>query len=702
MSLLERAKNLRQRPGTGSGDPDIVFDAASGISEEDQRDILAQIEDLSRKNRISAAPETLKVRARKRGVLFPAVVNLAAFVLLASGLLSLSSFFRQSDSELRKKTPEIRSAEGRLIQEIKKETQALIKGKEEEIASIMTRLGEIDRERRDLQANMNSRVRQREEELRKALERELQEERSRLASQGLTEAVIAQRMKKFEEEKNAQFKAELAAFKTRVEAELMASESNLRSLQTDFQERLVALNKEREAILADSRRREEALRSQFDERLRALSSADADSRQKLAQAQTELRRLGEQKEKAALTETQIRGFYTAVGNHLREGRLPEARETLVSLKSFLNDPSIMAVPEIQERRALDIAVADMLTSMIDENIRKTRESLSISQALGAEPILEEIRKTVKEADDARRRGDIPGAEKLYNAALSRIPEVLASHEYFIRREADKEESRRKTAEEALQRADAQFTAGNYRDAWNAYTAVLDFLPLPGGAARASSGNIRQSGYEVVAAERRDPEARAADAATIAALRAEKAASEAQLRKQNTDLRTEYEGRIGAMEAELRTLRQRPAAAASEPQAVPAAAQQELRRLAAVEADINRAKSSYSDYAAREDGIIRAKGDAGIVETKLLLDTFLASESIRGMFPGLDGRIKRFDRAFQAAGAGDALLQASDIAFRLSSFRTNAERSRYLGEELARRGQDPAMREYLETLKEFTR
>ena len=137
-------------------------------------------------------------------------------------------------------------------------------------------------------------------------------------------------------------------------------------------------------------------------------------------------------------------------------------------------------------------------------------------------------------------------------------------------------------------------------------------------------------------------------------------------------------------------------------AVPQAAQEELRRLAAVEAEFGRVKSSYADYAAKEDGVIRAKGEAGIVEAKLLLDTFLASESMRTHFPGLDGRIKRYDRAFQTAGAGEALMQASDIAFRLSSYGSKAEMDRYLAAELARQRNNPEMKEYLETLQEFTR
>ena len=774
MSLLDKAKKFREHTSeqSAASGTDIVFDTSSGISEEDQKDIIAQIDKVAQQNRISAAPETLAVKAKKRGYFFPLIVNFGAFLLLVSGFFVLSAFFQQSESDLRTESTVIRSAEGRLIQEMKRETEVRIREKEQEISSIQSRLDEIDRERRDLQANMDSRVRQKEEELRKDLEAELAEERRKLTAQGLSEAVIVERLRQFETEKRAQFDAELAAFRRQVEAERTVMETNLQRLQGDFQRDLTALRSERAQIFEESRRREETLRAQLEERTRSLESSAAHNMEALTRAREELRRLEEEKDRAALVEGQILGFYGTAGSLIREGRLEEAKRTIEELKNFLGEPAIRDLPGIQERRAIDLAVAEALSGMIEENLRRQRETMSISQVLQTGTMLEEIRKTSLDAQAAQAAGDMPEAERLYTSALSRVPEVLASHEYFILKQRQEESARRVAMENAIGRAEAAFGAGNHQAAVTAYTQALAYMPLSGDDGLRISRNIQRSGYEILLSEQRQLDTRnspellsqgnrllaegryqqaaasfitlierfprsaqapealtgirrtvsaqndilenrgTAASSTVASLERElQAAREshaAELGSQNTRLRNEYEARIANLEARIAELGRTQVttdAAAAPPQVVevvPAQTQEELRRLAAIEADYNRLKSLYRDYSLKEDGTLRARGEDGIVEAKLFLDGFLASESIRTTLPGLGDRIKRYDRAFESAGRNDALMEASDIAFRLASYETRAEKVTYLRTELARYSANPSMKEYLETLQEFSR
>ncbi|MDR3166788.1 MAG: hypothetical protein LBT93_02500 [Treponema sp.] len=84
---METTENRYDPAETG-----IVFDTTSGISEEEQREILAGIEGIAGENRIVSPSRPLKEEAKKRGFLFPLLVNIFALLLLGGGFLP-SLFF---------------------------------------------------------------------------------------------------------------------------------------------------------------------------------------------------------------------------------------------------------------------------------------------------------------------------------------------------------------------------------------------------------------------------------------------------------------------------------------------------------------------------------------------------------------------------------------------------------------------------------
>jgi len=131
---------------------EIVFDAKSGISEEEQREILAKIDSIAEKNRLSIGEDRegkskkTRFKAKKSGGVFPFVFNIAAVAVLATGLLVLSSTQIKTDSAVRTGGKVYNSVERALIDEIRKETLALLEANEREISLIVSRLGEIDSE----------------------------------------------------------------------------------------------------------------------------------------------------------------------------------------------------------------------------------------------------------------------------------------------------------------------------------------------------------------------------------------------------------------------------------------------------------------------------------------------------------------------------------------------------------------------------
>jgi len=109
----------------------IVFDSKSGISEEEQREILAKINNIAEKNRLSLSEggqdggknKDKGFKAKKSGGFFPIVVNIAAIAALAGGLVLLSSMQWKTDAEVRTGSKVYNSVERALIEEIRKETR---------------------------------------------------------------------------------------------------------------------------------------------------------------------------------------------------------------------------------------------------------------------------------------------------------------------------------------------------------------------------------------------------------------------------------------------------------------------------------------------------------------------------------------------------------------------------------------------------
>jgi uncharacterized protein YoxC len=109
----------------GSG---IVFDSKSGISEEEQREILAKINNIAEKNRLSLSEgegksKKNRFKAKKSSGRFPIIVNIIAFTALAGGLALLIFTQGKTDARIRTGAKVYNSAERALIDEIRKETQ---------------------------------------------------------------------------------------------------------------------------------------------------------------------------------------------------------------------------------------------------------------------------------------------------------------------------------------------------------------------------------------------------------------------------------------------------------------------------------------------------------------------------------------------------------------------------------------------------
>ena len=94
----EQAVNQSQ-PGLMDAPGTIVFDTTSGISMEEQQEILDGINAMSGGTRL--VPEAAVTKAKKKDFIFPLLINIGAVILLGLGGLLLSFFYNQDEQSIR-------------------------------------------------------------------------------------------------------------------------------------------------------------------------------------------------------------------------------------------------------------------------------------------------------------------------------------------------------------------------------------------------------------------------------------------------------------------------------------------------------------------------------------------------------------------------------------------------------------------------
>ncbi len=500
--LLNRAKELRARLGIEArGAEEITFDAGSGVSAEDQKEILGEIERVARQSRISVTPEAFTVKAAKRGVLFPIVVNLGLLVVLVAGLAGLYVLFQRGESSIAKGEVGTVTAAGKLIEELKKESAAQLEQKNREIDSIQDRLSQLDKERQDLVATMDSRVRSREEELTKAMAAELEAERSRLQGQGLSDAEVTRRMADLEAQKSSEYNKALDAFRAQAEADRRKSEESLRALETEYTTSLSKANQERQQMLADSKKREEELRAEMAATTAALQTEKA-------QAENALATLSDRQKKEDLAAGQLVSLYAVARSAIASAEYDKAAQSLKAIRDYVSQADVAPLPGIAARRDTDIFVVETLTTYVASE--RERASTDTASLVALASAIAELRAKVADADRLSRAGKLVDAEKLYAQALEVLPEVARGHAFFTEQARSLEAARRETLAAGIARAEAAFAAGSWADALVLYREALAYLPLDANAVSLVASNLSAAGREDASARaRRDQSGKSA-------------------------------------------------------------------------------------------------------------------------------------------------------------------------------------------------
>ena len=292
---------------------EIIIDEKSGISAEEQREILNKINSITENNRrlLSQAGQQTDdkkgkiVNAKKNGAIFPLAVNIAALVLLAGGIFLIIFLNSRTDSQLRVGKAVYDLTERTLIEEIRKDTAEKIAAKEMEMATISSRMQEVDDQLLLLYSS----------------------------NQELT-------------------------------AEQIAAQERLLAMQNAFREELNGLQDERSRILEASRSREARLRAQLDERTREFAAAQQRTSGELDLAMSELDRLTSEQERINAIDAQVSGGLAAANEHIGNGQYDKALQVAGNLRHFCNNNSLSSLRSFQARREFYNQTIDFMEAMI--------------------------------------------------------------------------------------------------------------------------------------------------------------------------------------------------------------------------------------------------------------------------------------------------------------------------------------------------
>jgi chromosome segregation ATPase len=328
---------------------DIVFDEKSGISLEEQREILSKINGIAEKNRRLLSQTGSKedekkgkvFNAKKNNAVFPLAVNIAAVIILICGAFLLVFLNGKKEAKVRTGNAVYNLTERTLIDEIRKDTAERIAAKDIEIASISSRLNEVGNEL------------------------------SKIYSGNLE-----------------------------LTADQITSQERLLAMQNSFLDELAVLQDERSQILETSRSREARLRAQLDERTREFAAAQQKTAGELDFAVNELDRLTTEQEKIAAIDAQVSGGLAAVKDFIQKGQYDQASGVTVNLRRFCNNNSLSSLRVFQSRREFYNQTIDFMEVMVND-ARKNSGSSSgaddfelMAKNIQLQNSIDEMQKTV--------------------------------------------------------------------------------------------------------------------------------------------------------------------------------------------------------------------------------------------------------------------------------------------------------------------
>ncbi|MBN2440395.1 MAG: hypothetical protein JXJ04_03590 [Spirochaetales bacterium] len=466
---------------------DITFDTDSGISLDEQKQILKQIENVVAENRITVNDEVLKLKPEKRGILFPILINSIGVVLTVGVFFLFQWFFSRQVQQIQLDTQLYSGGDSKLISNIKKEAEERLSEKEREINTIQEQLENLDNEKLKLQENMNSEIEKRNRELELEMQRVLDAERKRLNEQGISTEDIDAQIEEIKKQKELENKQELESFQKEVEAERIKQEKQLEELENSYMQNLEGLNSEKASLAKDLEQKEKELR-EFEAEQKNLV------REK-TEAETKLKEMDEQRKKQDQLNVQIRGMYENINAQMKAGNYNVALKSLEEMRGFFYDKATATLPSILARREVELFIIESLENLIRGELAKA--DIDTASLIEKANLITSISAKANEAEQLYKQKDFAGAQKRYEEALAIIPAIEQSYTNLTAMEVTR---KNQLFADYYTQAETSYNDSKYADALEYYKKAIKLFPNDAAKVDTMITRIMEAGYKLAGDE----------------------------------------------------------------------------------------------------------------------------------------------------------------------------------------------------------
>ncbi len=665
----------------------------AGITPVEREEIRTHIEKVATENRIPVEAAQFSLSGARRGLFLPSIVNAAAVVVIALAILVLSLVFGRNEQRMQTQATQYASIEGKLIRELRQQSNQQLSAKEREIEEVRTKVRELEQQQQTLAETYNQKLKQKEEELRQKQVQEVTVERARLVSEGVRTDDIERRMAKFEAERKAYYEKLLAEYRKSLDAERAQLQADITRLRAEYTARLDQLEKERRQIVVDYQQRETTLRVQMEEKTQVLDRLRAQSTVNLESAQRELARLGQQQEQVQSVENQIDGQIARVSQALAGGQADAALAQVRSLQAYLRQGSVRSVPQLADRLRSESFLLQQLGSLLEDRVKA--QAAAGEQSLTSElELLGRMRGLSQQAAAATG----PARLDVYRQLVASMPEVLGASTALVGAAAaaavdDLQKKMRDETEQNTKAAVQLIDSGDYAGALVQYKAALNASPAlapdtsrlltdllvlgyrisdytrtgqksPGTDALAAQAGIdlqaERSAFLAAAAGGVGPDAATAGAVAGQQVTAAAAGQEQQLRSQIADAQariaqlqtqvsqadTQHAAEIDAIAQKVKTTRQD--------------LSRRLDALLAFEGEVSAARAAYTTYVSQEQAARKANPQDPTTASRQELNKFLRADAVKALLSDTAERVNALYAATQTAGSSAALADAAEI------------------------------------------
>ena len=497
------------------------------VSPEERKEILESIDQMVTENKLTPPKTAQVLESSKKGFVFPLTINILAVAAVAASLFLSNMFFQQRQENIAEETQFYLSAEGKLLEELKKESEQKLQAKDQEIGRIQNELAELDRKSAQLAATMESTILAKEETLRREMEAALEAERQRLSREGSTEEEIQARIKELENRFQAQNNQAVETFRRESEAALEAQRRELEQTIALNQSLLDQASREKQKLQSDSLEREAALTAQFQEEKAALEA-------QTLQARTQLESLTQVQEQQSLLQDQINGSFQSVMTRVENREFSTALGEIEELRTLITGETVQALPAFSAREGVDLFLLDTLKKDIEGKIglagADSGSLIAAAERLMAAESLAQL------GIDAYIGGEVEAAREYFQNSLDRLPPVAEGVRTL---EAMDLTARESVMNADLSRGQELLESGEWDE------AALSFTSAASKGGEESSG-LTQASLEGLAA---------AYISKIDAETAARLAAEEKYRADRASERTRFQRELEARVAELQSDKQ---------------------------------------------------------------------------------------------------------------------------------------------------